>query len=394
MIKNLKKFYKFAELKTIEDLTNIRMCQKEIDIKNKEILQTMLFCVSFVLGGWLLMSYITDFYIFAQAIELRTPYSIVAVFSFLTFLYVRFFQKKYVTELTYIVNTSGVIYAFYVSSFAEYNVVSVTFLFMLFAISTLYIDYGWRIHTFMLICTCFYVFAISFFKTQEAFQVEAMNSYIILLLLFLIGTIVRQGRLDMYVAQHELKQIAYVDQLTGVASRRKLFENLGVMTQKDLGESVVALAMLDVDYFKKYNDKYGHQLGDACLRKLGKCLIQLSHNYPLQAYRYGGEEFVIVFKQCKEYGVTRAIESLVILVDELDIVHESSSHNKVTLSIGVAVVANTPEVNLDSLISKADQALYEAKSEGRNKVNYVQYNNKEELDAPQSLRQRREAKID
>ncbi len=389
MVDKIKRFYKFTEVKTIEDMTHIRMCKKDIDKKNKQILQTMLFCVFFVLGGWLSLSYVSDFYIFSKAIEYQTPYTIITIFTSLMFIYVRFFQKKYIIASVYIVNSCGVLYAAYVSSFVEYDIVSVTFLFMLFAISTLYIDYGWRIHTYMLLCTVFYVFTISFFKVPTVFETEAMNSYIFLFLLFILGTIVRQATIDSFVAQYKLRQIAYADQLTGVASRRKLFEIYGNKKNNEFTNIVSALAMIDVDHFKKYNDIYGHQLGDECLRKIGLTLLNLSIDYPIEAYRYGGEEFVIVIENKNNNDVNKIINNLVKAIKDLEIPHTGSEHNIISLSIGVTIVNKNDSVDLDSLISNADKVLYDSKHNGRNKVIYVDY---EEHKGPQSSTQRRERK--
>jgi diguanylate cyclase (GGDEF)-like protein len=127
--------------------------------------------------------------------------------------------------------------------------------------------------------------------------------------------------------------------------------------------------MVDVDHFKPYNDHYGHQAGDECLRRIAKTLDQqLSRSIDMVA-RYGGEEFIIILPETPLLGAVKLGERLRIAIEEMAIPHERSDvAAQVTISIGVATVAPRPDLSADSLISAADGALYQAKHNGRNRV--------------------------
>ena len=155
--------------------------------------------------------------------------------------------------------------------------------------------------------------------------------------------------------------IAYTDQLTGLNARRALLESfLG------LGRNY-SISMMDIDHFKSFNDRYGHDVGDAVLKTVARELATVSHGKP---YRYGGEEFTIVFprKTAEEARlfleeVRKRIEQI-----ELDVVEKGKAKKtKVTVSFGVAQ-RNEQFKKPEAVLKAADEALYQAKEAGRNRV--------------------------
>ena len=164
--------------------------------------------------------------------------------------------------------------------------------------------------------------------------------------------------------------MVFIDGLTGVANRRRFDEALQIEWHRcRRSNRPLTLLMIDIDHFKRYNDHYGHQAGDACLQQVAAGLkAGLKRAQDLVA-RYGGEEFVCLMPECDHPAGQTKAEELRAAVAALGIAHaDSPTASCVTLSIGVAVMqpssANTPE----ALIAAADAALYEAKRNGRNRV--------------------------
>jgi len=167
----------------------------------------------------------------------------------------------------------------------------------------------------------------------------------------------------------ELKAKTFFDLLTGIFNRRYFDENIEKEWKKCIRESEsLSLIMLDVDFFKKYNDYYGHQEGDNCLKKIAQ-EIRISLLRPSDiAVRYGGEEFVVILPNTKINGALRVAERIRQNIINLAIKHETSTVSEVvTLSQGIAEMNNKDDTVYECL-KKADASLYEAKNNGRNSI--------------------------
>ncbi|AOZ49525.1 diguanylate cyclase domain-containing protein [Chromobacterium vaccinii] len=167
-----------------------------------------------------------------------------------------------------------------------------------------------------------------------------------------------------------LSSIALQDGLTGVANRRKFDEALqSDWLQCARQQQPVSLLMLDVDHFKRFNDHYGHQAGDDCLRRVAQA-IRLSLRRPRDlAARYGGEEFACLLPETALDGAARLAEEILQAIRALDIAHETSDAGPaVTASIGVAAIVPDGSTPPQTLIEAADRQLYQAKRAGRARV--------------------------
>lgn len=167
-----------------------------------------------------------------------------------------------------------------------------------------------------------------------------------------------------------LRSYAMVDGLTGIANRRKFeasFNRNWLLCKRD--QEPLSLFMIDVDYFKKFNDHYGHQDGDTCLRKIAQTLqATLTRPFDLAA-RFGGEEFVCLLPKTEATGAMTVAKKVEQAIRALNIAHaQSDIASYVTVSIGI--VTTTPKQNSESqqLIATADQQLYNAKKSGRNQI--------------------------
>lgn len=168
-----------------------------------------------------------------------------------------------------------------------------------------------------------------------------------------------------------LSQLAETDSMTGLANRRR-FEKTLITEQERAKRSGLpfSLIMLDVDYFKKFNDRYGHVAGDDCLRLVGNAIATGPRRPTDLAARYGGEEFAIILPETDSEGALAVAEKVRLAVQTLGITHSESLFGLVTISLGVHTCYPAHDANTPPLYSvqAADQMLYRAKMNGRNCV--------------------------
>lgn len=168
-------------------------------------------------------------------------------------------------------------------------------------------------------------------------------------------------------ANRELTRLSAVDGLTGIANRRQFDEALSREWRRCLRErEPLSLLMADVDYFKQYNDGYGHQAGDECLRTVAENLRAKLRRPADIVARYGGEEFAAVLPDTGLDGAIQVAEAMRSAVQALGLPHEGAPLGVVTVSVGVASLAPQQVEGMAKLLGAADWALYEAKRQGRN----------------------------
>jgi diguanylate cyclase (GGDEF)-like protein len=167
-----------------------------------------------------------------------------------------------------------------------------------------------------------------------------------------------------------LEKLAMQDGLTGLANRRRFDTVLQNELSRALrSASSLALIMIDVDYFKKYNDIYGHLAGDECLRQISKIIQSAEGRAGDLAARYGGEEFALLLPSTDVAGARQVAEEIRKAIRELEIRHDGNLKGIVTISAGIHVLEPVTEADTaTSLISPADDALYLAKSSGRDQT--------------------------
>ena len=176
-----------------------------------------------------------------------------------------------------------------------------------------------------------------------------------------------------FLENRVVAELAQQDALTWTKNRRVFDEYLPRLWRQAVSdERLLAILVLDVDQFKPYNDRYGHQAGDAVLRRVALAIQQQARRPFDLVARYGGEEFAVILYDTDTAGASATAERMRRAVEELVIEHrESSSGNVVTVSIGVAVVSPTAGRNAFGALQLADEALYRAKSRGRNRIELV-----------------------
>ena len=171
-------------------------------------------------------------------------------------------------------------------------------------------------------------------------------------------------------ANSKLKQLASIDSLTGVANRHVLDKHLDREFRLAVrNKTEISMAMIDVDYFKKFNDNYGHQAGDQCLKHIATVLQRIPKRPADMIARYGGEEFCFIFPCTDELTAFQLAEEARRAIEKEDIGKlVADAKDPVTISIGVATMSPKSGDNVNHFMKKADSALYVAKEEGRNQV--------------------------
>lgn len=179
----------------------------------------------------------------------------------------------------------------------------------------------------------------------------------------------REARTE-FLQRRMLEQASSRDPLTGLENRRTLDQQLQQRWALALREHVfLGLIMVDIDCFKNYNDRYGHQAGDECLRRIAAALRRFPRRPLDLAARYGGEEFAILLYDLPKASVEAIIDRLRTEIADLAIPHDASTvASTVTVSIGVAHMVPTMERSAAGLIQMADESLYAAKHHGRNRA--------------------------
>jgi diguanylate cyclase len=181
----------------------------------------------------------------------------------------------------------------------------------------------------------------------------------------------QESEKELNQANEFLNRLSYMDGLTGIGNRRHFDEVLNKeWSNLNSPNSPITLLMFDIDYFKKYNDTYGHLAGDQCLQSIASAIKDLIGNNPYSTFcRYGGEEFAIIFiktKLDKGFAIAELIHKE---VQSLKIEHSSSKiADIVTISIGIASIIPSSETQPKDLIHLADTSLYTSKTKGRNTI--------------------------
>ncbi|QHV01051.1 diguanylate cyclase domain-containing protein [Synechocystis sp. CACIAM 05] len=204
-------------------------------------------------------------------------------------------------------------------------------------------------------------------KTPRYWQEEDLQ--LLMELATQVAIAIHQGELyeQLETANIRLQQISSLDALTQVGNRYLFDSTLEREWQRlQRIREPLALLLCDVDFFKGFNDNYGHPAGDRCLKKIADAMAKVAKRPTDLVARYGGEEFAIILSQTSLEGAINVTEALQVEVANLAIPHTVSGTGHITLSIGIAVYTPERHINPNALVKAADLALYEAKAKGRN----------------------------
>ena len=180
----------------------------------------------------------------------------------------------------------------------------------------------------------------------------------------------QQSETSLKQANLELEKLINLDGLTQIANRRCFDDRIKFEWERlSREQQPLSLLLFDIDYFKCYNDCYGHQLGDECLKSIAQALEQTLYRPADLVARYGGEEFVAILPNTEINGAIIVAEEMRMAIANLKIPHQNSDiSNMVTVSIGITSLIPSPQQKTSTLIKQADIALYNAKQKGRNRA--------------------------
>ncbi|WP_190303615.1 diguanylate cyclase domain-containing protein [Pseudanabaena sp. UWO311] len=180
----------------------------------------------------------------------------------------------------------------------------------------------------------------------------------------------KQTELALQNSNDKLELIANLDGLTQIANRRCFDDYLATEWLRHQREqNPLSLILIDIDYFKRYNDSNGHQAGDDCLIRVAQEIARVTQRPTDLVARYGGEEFAVILSNTNMEGALKVASTIQTAIANLAIPHDNSDiSDLITLSIGVASLIPSSERRIEGLIARTDQAMYEAKNRGRNRV--------------------------
>ena len=175
---------------------------------------------------------------------------------------------------------------------------------------------------------------------------------------------------NLEVITAKMERLSVIDGLTNIANRRHFDNFLDFSWRSAMRDAqTLSILMIDVDEFKAYNDNYGHQKGDDCLKKVALVLSQFGNRAKDLVARYGGEEFALILSNTSKYHLLKIGENIRKAVETLNIMHEYSSvGGRITISVGASICTPSQTYTKEMLLKAADRGLYQAKERGRNTV--------------------------
>lgn len=184
---------------------------------------------------------------------------------------------------------------------------------------------------------------------------------------------IEQQNLQLEKANYNLQQLSLKDPLTGLWNRRKYDKIIKMEWYRCMKQKKpISMLFMDIDYFKKFNDYYGHLAGDECLIKVGETIKNFLSRSTYMVVRYGGEEFVALLPETGKEEAVKIANMLLQKIEKLAIPHKESLVNDyVTLSIGVGYTIPKADSSYEDLLKTADKAVYQAKAAGRNQVKFL-----------------------
>lgn len=265
------------------------------------------------------------------------------------------------------------IYLFCIISGVSYSLdmPAVSLYVFMIVLSILFLVRPWKLNLYnFLACMAFCMFSLME-KPQEIASADLYNCWIFYVVAAAVSFWIVKLRIGFIRNEKLLTIQRDTDILTTLPNRRSFNDYLKAAFEADRDRKL-SILMMDIDHFKSYNDSKGHIAGDYCLETIGKALDSFGRENGIFFARYGGEEFVAVDTKHRREELEKIADGIVHTVYEMGLPHEGSSFKRITISVGFASRSDTGDGDPLELLEMADQALYAAKQQGRNKISGYQ----------------------
>lgn len=258
-------------------------------------------------------------------------------------------------------------FAIYLSAFYMPEQKAAVILGLFCIVPLVIMDRLWRIDLLLTFFFLLHTILVLLQKPAEVARIDIVNSLGFFILGVWLGNSSMLSRLDEMELRRRSDEEKLVDILSGIGNRRSLFEQMAAYETPGAEQPIGAL-MFDIDDFKSFNDKFGHAVGDRCLRELGNLLQQVQKEWQVKFYRYGGDEFVGFVFGCGRNELQQLAKVIRARASGLAV-----NGRQITLSVGGAYRGEQAAANYEKLIDCADRQLYAAKAQGGNMVSIVDF---------------------
>ncbi len=339
----------------------IKNNREEIDLNNKKFINILLLIELIKSVFTLVLASIVKG---AETFKVETLIPIILVIL-VTLIVLNKRKSVKPSKLLYWMYFFSFIQCIYTSIVISSPFISVGMLVLLFIIPIATLDKSYKINLITIFYATIYCIFIKPGKEIEVVLAEVAGIILFSASAIIIGSFLRNSRLENYDLRRKGIIRETTDILTGLKNRRRLFE---ILESKE-SSNITSIIMLDIDNFKEFNDTYGHQSGDQCLRRVGRCFYNFSKKYPIKFFRYGGEEFIGVVSGKVNLDYLNMCRELNNDVYNLRIENRRAKNKFITVSIGLRVVErNEDYTKCNEWIREADIALYAAKRSGKNQT--------------------------
>ncbi len=346
--------------KWLEDETILKQNKADIEKANAKMLSRLLWVGITSFSLLLFVSFFEASYHF-----MRATYFVILLILLSIYAAKKMMRNHSVLFLLYVGYITLIAICTYVSVFILHDTTSVIVLLLLIQVPIVILDSWWRVNLVEVIAAIVYMILIVMYKDKEFIIDELINTMITVIIAMMLGVQLRRSQITNFELNRRTLIRERTDTLTGLYNRRKLFEDL--LAKEKAETEAYAILMLDIDYFKQFNDTYGHISGDTCLKQVGEALLLVSKNNAIRFYRYGGEEFIGVIALQDDVDSVGIAQKTIQSIEDLAIYHKASKYEVVTASAGLSYVKSAL-TNYEEKLKEADIALYKAKELGKNQV--------------------------
>lgn len=344
--------------------------KKDIQKEQSELLMTYLLITMIIFSILLIISFTVPSFF-----SLQPVYSVAFAGVCVIYLFLKKVQdEKFAIPATYFLATIIFTLTIYLSVIKNPDSMGVSIIAVICLVPLALLDRQWRINLYIFLFLGIHSILALHYKPLTVALDDIKTETAIIFFALCVGNRMQKLRLN----NHQMRKIAEAqrstDFLTGLYNRNKLFEVLSESEAAEKDKKPSGIIMLDIDWFKKYNDTYGHQAGDKCLKEISSFFQVYGKQHDITFFRYGGEEAIALCYHCNAAQLRERASQLIHAVQELKIPFGAAETDFITISAGFVSFPEKTSLSYEKLIGKADEALYIAKAQGRNQAVELEIN--------------------